>query len=76
MKSLVFTKQLWICLRNKVWNGMLFQLGKINKNYSLKLLSGDGGGGRKEKGERDWGTNFRLQKKWVTGMKHTVWGYS
>ena len=32
---------------------MLFQLGKINKNYSLKLLSGGGGGGRKEKGERD-----------------------
>ena len=32
---------------------MLFQLGKINKNYSLKLLSGGGGGGRREKGERD-----------------------
>ena len=55
---------------------MLFQLGKINTNYSLKLLSGVGVEGG-EKKVREIEVQISAYKEMSHRYDiHTVWGYS
>ena len=46
----------------------------IDTGNKQVVAKGEGGWGKREIREGDWGINFQLKNKRVTGMKYSVWG--